>query len=83
MNLTSKTPRVELLLHSHQLLNLDNNRHRMAIECKNGVIWITCSGEGDYGDHILPAGRRFVPKSKGTIIIEAIGDSRVDIEENS
>lgn len=81
MNLTSTTPRVELLLQSHQLLNLDNSQHRMAIECKNGVIWVTCAGE--YQDHILEAGRRFVPKTKGTVVIEAIHESCVNIEENS
>jgi hypothetical protein len=79
MNLTSQTPRIELLLHSRELVNLDNNQNRMAIECKNGVIWLTCPGE--YQDHILRAGRRYVPRTKGTIVIEAIGDAHVDIEE--
>lgn len=81
MNLTSRTPRVELLLHSRQVLNLDNSQDQMAIECKNGVIWVTCAGE--YQDHILRAGRRLVPKTKGTVVIEAIDESRVDIEENN
>jgi Protein of unknown function (DUF2917) len=81
MNLTSQTPRVELLLHSREILNLDNNQNRMAIQCRNGVIWITSAGE--YEDHILQAGRRYVPKKKGTIVIEAIDEARVDIEENS
>jgi len=52
----------------------------MAIECKNGVIWVTCPGE--HQDHILHAGRRYVPKNKGAIVIEAIGESSVEIEEN-
>jgi hypothetical protein len=81
MNLTSKSPKVELLLHPRELLNLNNHQHHMAIECKNGVIWITCAGE--YQDHILHAGRRFVPKTKGTVVIEAIDESQVDIEEHS
>ena len=79
MNLTSQTPRIELLLHSHELVNLDNNHNRMAIECKNGVIWVTCAGE--HQDYILRAGRRYVPKSKGAIVIEAIDEARVDIVE--
>ncbi len=79
MNLMSKTPRIELLLHPREVLNLDN-QERMAIECKNGVVWVTCTGEA--GDHILQAGRRYVPKARGTIVIEAIDESRVDIEEN-
>lgn len=80
MNLTSKTPRIELLLRQREVLNLDNSQHRMAIECKNGVIWVTCPGE--YQDHILHAGKRYIPKTKGPIVIEAIDEARVDIEEN-
>jgi DUF2917 family protein len=80
MNLTSKTPRIELLLRERQVLNLDNSQHRMAIECKNGVIWVTCAGESQ--DHILQAGRRYVPQTKGSVVIEAINEARVDIEEN-
>ena len=81
MNLTSRTPRVELLLHARQVLNLDNSQNRMAIQCRNGVIWVTSAGE--YKDHILQAGKRYVPRKKGTIVIESIGESRVDVEENS
>jgi len=80
MNLSSQTPRIELLLRSRELLNLDNRQNRMAIECTNGMIWVTCAGE--HQDHILPAGRRYVPQTKGPIVIEAIGESRVDIEES-
>lgn len=80
MNLMSTTPRIELVLHPREVLNLDNQR-RMAIECKNGVIWVTSAG--DTGDHILEPGRRYVPKARGTVVIEAIDEARVDIEENS
>ncbi len=79
MNLMSKTPRIELLLQPREVINLDN-QNRMAIECKNGVIWVTCAGEA--GDHVLQAGKRYMPKAKGPIVIQAIGESCVDIEEN-
>ena len=79
MNLTSKTSKVEIVMHPHQVLNLDNTRHHMAIECKNGVIWVTSAGEKQ--DYMLRAGRRYVPKSKGAVVIEALDESRVDIEE--
>ena len=55
MNLTSKTPKIELLLHPHQVLDLDETQHRMAIECKSGVIWVTHSGENQ--DYMLKAGK--------------------------
>jgi predicted nucleic acid-binding Zn finger protein len=80
MNLTSTTPRIELLLRPHQVLNLDNRRHRMAIECKNGMVWVTCAGE--HRDYILRAGRSYVPKTKGSVVIQAIDEARVDIAEN-
>lgn len=79
MNLMSKTPRMELLLQPRDVLNLDN-QHRMAIECKNGMIWVTCAGEA--GDHILQAGMRYLPRAKGAIVIEAIDHACVDIEES-
>jgi hypothetical protein len=79
MNLTSKTPKIELLLHSHQILDLDETQHRMAIECKSGVIWVTHSNENQ--DYMLGAGKRYISKSKGRIVIEAIKESCLDIEE--
>ena len=79
MNLTTKTPKVELLLRPHQVFNFDNSQHRMAIECRNGVIWVTCAGENQ--DYMLRAGRRYVPKTNGNVVIEAIDDACVDIEE--
>jgi hypothetical protein len=80
MNLTSKTPRIELLLQPHELLSLNNRQQPVAVACKNGVIWVTCEGESR--DQILRAGKRYAPKTKGSIVIEAIGEACVDIEEN-
>ena len=79
MNLISKTPKIELLLHPHQVLNLDETDHRMAIECKSGVIWVTHTGENQ--DYMLRAGKRYTSKTKGKIIVEAIDESCLDIGE--
>jgi hypothetical protein len=79
MKLTSKSPKIELLLHSHQILDLDETQHRMAIECKSGVLWVTHSGETQ--DYMLNAGKRYISKSKGKIVIEAINESCLGIEE--
>jgi hypothetical protein len=81
MNLTSKAPKIELMLHPQEVLTLDNSQQPVAVECKTGVIWITCSG--DNNDHVLNVGNRFVPKTKGSIVIQSIGESRVDIIENN
>lgn len=80
MNLTSRsTPKVEVLLHPRDVLTLNESHHGMAIECKDGLIWVTCTG--DARDHMLPAGRRYIPQTKGTVVIEAIDEACVDIEE--
>lgn len=80
MNLTSATPRIELLLRPREVLSLDHRQHPMSIECKDGVVWVT--RENGHGDHILSAGSRYVPSARGRIVIEAIGESCVNIIEN-
>jgi hypothetical protein len=79
MNLTTQTRKIELLLKRHNLLSLNETQPKMAIECKNGVIWVTHSGMRK--DYILPAGRRYEPKTPGRVVIEAMDDACVDIEE--
>jgi len=79
MNLVSKTPKVEVVLHPRDVLTLNDAHHKMAIECKEGLIWVTCTGEKQ--DYMLRAGRRYVPKTKGDIVIEAIDEACVNIEE--
>ena len=79
MNIRPQTHKLELLLKKHQLLTLNEVQPRMAIECKQGVIWVTHAGEKQ--DYVLRAGRHYFPKGNGALVIEAIDDARVDIEE--
>ena len=79
MNITSRSRKVQLLLKKHQLVTLDQMQPKMAIECKTGVIWVTHSG--DPRDYVLRAGRTCLPNGRGSLIIEAIDDACVDIEE--
>jgi ferric-dicitrate binding protein FerR (iron transport regulator) len=81
MNLFSKTNKIELHLKPHQLLSLDNKQNQTVIECKQGDVWVTCSGDAQ--DYLLRAGKQFTSKSKGNLLIEAITkkDACVDIEE--
>jgi len=80
MNLTSKTPKIELLLQPRQILDLEETEHRMAIECKSGVLWVTHSGETQ--DYMLKAGKRYISKTKGKLVIQAMNEARLGIEEN-
>ncbi len=79
MNIQSQSHKVQLLLKKHQLLTLNEAQPKMAIECKSGVIWVTHAG--DRRDYILIAGRTCVPNGNGNLVIEAINDALVDIEE--
>jgi hypothetical protein len=79
MNIQSQSRKVRLLIQKHQLVTLNEAQPKMAIECKSGVIWVTHSG--DYKDYVLQAGRSCVPQGSGNLVIEAIDDARVDIEE--
>ncbi len=79
MNIQSRSRKVQLLLKKHQLVTLNEAQPKMAIEFKRGVIWVTHAG--DRSDYVLKAGLRCAPKGNGDLIIEAIDDARVDIEE--
>jgi len=79
MNIQSKGHKVQLVLKKHQLVTLNEAQPKMAIECRTGVIWVTHSG--DLRDYVLEAGRSCVPNGSGDLLIEAIDDARVDIEE--
>jgi hypothetical protein len=79
MNIISKTSNIELLMKRRQLLKLEEAQPRMAIECKQGVIWVTSSG--DYRDHMLSAGQCYIPVNNSQVVIEALHDALVDIEE--
>jgi hypothetical protein len=79
MTLISKIPKIELFLQPRQILDLEEKAHQMTIECKSGVLWVTQSGELE--DYMLKAGKRYVPKSKGKVVIQAMKESRLAIEE--
>ena len=79
MNIVTKTSNIELLMKQRQLLKLDEAQPQMAIECKQGVIWVTSSG--DYRDHMLLAGQYYMPVKNSQVVIEALNDARVDIAE--
>jgi len=79
MNINTKTSNIELLMKQRQLLKLEEAQPHIAIECKQGVIWVTSSG--DYRDHMLAAGQCYTPVNNSQVVIEALHDARVDIAE--
>jgi hypothetical protein len=79
MNIVASNKKVRLVLKKHQLFSLRSAQPRTSIGCTDGVLWITNSN--DPRDHILGASQVFSPKRKGKLIIEAMRDASVDIEE--
>jgi hypothetical protein len=79
MNIVSQTNKIQLVLKRHQLLSLRGAKPRMAVNCRDGVLWITNSN--DNRDHILGSGSYFSPKRRGNVLIQALRDASVDIEE--
>ena len=79
MNIATPSNKVRLVLKKHQLLALRGAKSRLAINCNDGVLWVTNSN--DNRDHILIASDKFSPGRKGNVLIEAMRDSFVDIEE--
>jgi hypothetical protein len=79
MNLISETKKIELLLKERQLLKVSEAQPKMAIECKQGVLWVTSTG--DYRDHMLFPGQVYTPVENSQVVIEALDDARVDIAE--
>ncbi len=79
MNIATPTNKIQLKLQRHQLLTLRGAKPRMSIACKEGVLWITNSN--DNRDHIVAARGQFSPQRRGNVLIEAMRDASVDIEE--
>ncbi len=79
MNIVSQSNKIQLVLKRHQLISLRGAKPRLAVNCNHGVLWITNSN--DPYDHIVGPGRHFAPKRKGNVLIEAMRDASVDIEE--
>lgn len=79
MIFTSQTHKIDVLLKTKQLLSLQEAQPGMAIECKQGVLWVTSTG--DYNDHMLTAGERFQPRCSGEVVIEALDDACLELAE--
>lgn len=79
MNTRTRTNKVRMTLKRHQLLTLRGTKPEVAIKCRDGVLWITNSN--DNRDHIIIASEKFSPRRKGIVLVQAMRDSRIDIEE--
>ncbi len=80
MNAKRLPERADFKLRPHELIELDHLRPGAGIECKQGILWLTC--DGDLQDHVLEPGQRFIPTKDGRIVIEAMRESSFTMSKN-
>lgn len=72
---------IELVLHRDELLQLNDHGQGLAVECEQGVVWVTCTG--DRNDYVLFANDRYVSDQSGKVVIEALREARVRLTEGN
>jgi len=76
-----KQPQIEMHLQPHETIQLSDARQGMAIECKQGIVWVTRTG--DSHDYMLTAGETYQPEKGGKIVIEAMRDAMICLADDS
>lgn len=72
---------MEKCLSKHSLLKLVGDHTGERVTCLRGVVWITQSGEQE--DILLSTGEAITIIQTGSILIEALAESRLKITSNS
>lgn len=72
---------VEMRLQRRELLSFRQGRPGVTIECEQGVLWVTCPGK--YGDHFLIPGDRFETRGRGKVLVEALRDAYLRVEDKN
>lgn len=70
---------IDLHIHQHEVLNLPHPHNGVAIECEQGVVWITSAG--DINDYTLTAGESYIVHDSNSLVIEAVQDSVVNLKD--
>ncbi len=64
----------QISLPKYQMWNIEGDRRGDVISCMSGLMWVT--QEGDFKDYIVEAGRSFWVTRRGTVIVQALDDSK-------
>ncbi len=64
----------DITLAKYQLWSAEGDRRGDVIYCLSGLLWIT--QEGDLKDYVLEAGKDFWVTKPGTVIVQALNDSK-------
>lgn len=70
----------EISLEKYKTWTIEGNRRGEVISCKSGILWIT--QEGDLKDYIIEAGRSFWVTRPGTVVVQALDNSKFNYSLN-
>jgi hypothetical protein len=70
----------DITLDKYGLWNIEGNRSGDVISCLRGSLWIT--QEGDLGDYVLEPGQDFWVNRAGTVIVQALENSKFKFSLN-
>ena len=72
---------IELYLKRREVLNLSHPQPGVAIECEQGLVWLTITGGGK--DYTLETGDKYIVKDSASVLIEAVKDAVVELKDQS
>lgn len=70
---------IDLNLQRHEVLNLSHPHPGMEIECEQGILWITSTG--DINDYTLAAGESYIAQDSNALVVEAVQDAIVNLKD--
>jgi hypothetical protein len=65
----------EIQLRRRGLVRVEKIRPGTQVVCKQGVLWLT--QVGDWGDHFLRPGEKYVIRKRNKLLIEAMRDAAI------
>lgn len=65
----------EIALQHNQPLRIEGGMGAFSVECIGGPIWLTCPGRA--GDIFLQAGECLEIRTRGVVLIEALGSGSI------
>jgi hypothetical protein len=78
------THRLEVRLHPHEVVKISHAQPNTSVQCREGILWITCSGDRtqkDCPDIVLSAGEHYTPAKNGRVVIEAMCDASLKLSQ--
>jgi hypothetical protein len=73
-------PLTEITLAKNKMWSLEGDRRGDVISCVSGTLWIT--QEGDLKDYVVEADRNFWVTRPGTVVVQALDDSKIKYSLN-